>query len=134
MDSKRDWGHSKDYVRAMWLMLQQAEPDDYVIATNETRTVREFVEMAFLRVGIQVEWRGEGINEVGVDKVTEKTIVTINKKFFRPAEVEVLLGNPAKADKILGWTREIPFAELVNRMVDNDLALVEKEIKVASIQ
>ena len=115
-------------------MLQQAEPDDYVIATNETRTVREFVEMAFLRVGIQVEWRGEGINEVGVDKVTEKTIVTINKKFFRPAEVEVLLGNPAKADKILGWTREIPFAELVNRMVDNDLALVEKEIKVASIQ
>lgn len=134
MDSKRDWGHSKDYVRAMWLMLQQAEPDDYVIATNETRTVREFVEMAFLRVGIQVEWRGEGINEVGMDKVTEKTIVTINKKFFRPAEVEVLLGNPAKADKILGWTREIPFAELVNRMVDNDLALVEKEIKVASIQ
>ena len=134
MDSKRDWGHSKDYVRVMWLMLQQAEPDDYVIATNETRTVREFVEMAFLRVGIQVEWRGEGINEVGVDKVTEKTIVTINKKFFRPAEVEVLLGNPAKADKILGWTREIPFAELVNRMVDNDLALVEKEIKVASIQ
>ena len=102
--------------------------------SNETRTVREFVEMAFLRVGIQVEWRGEGINEVGVDKVTEKTIVTINKKFFRPAEVEVLLGNPAKADKILGWTREIPFAELVNRMVDNDLALVEKEIKVASIQ
>lgn len=133
MDSKRDWGHSKDYVRAMWLMLQQSEPDDYVIATNETRTVREFVEMAFARVGIQVEWRGEGINEVGVDKATEKTIVTINKKFFRPAEVEVLLGNPAKADEKLGWTREIPFAELVNRMVDNDLALVEKELKVASI-
>ena len=100
----------------------------------KTSRIVGFVEMAFLRVGIQVEWRGEGINEVGVDKVTEKTIVTINKKFFRPAEVEVLLGNPAKADKILGWTREIPFAELVNRMVDNDLALVEKEIKVASIQ
>ncbi len=125
MDSKRDWGHSKDYVRAMWLMLQQDTPDDYVIATNETRTVREFVEIAFRTAGIEVEWQGTGIDEVGIDKATGKTVVKVNKKFFRPAEVDVLLGNPAKAEKQLGWTREISFAELVERMVKNDLALLQ---------
>lgn len=129
MDSKRDWGHSKDYVKAMWLMLQQDEPDDYVIATNETRTVREFVEMAFSRVGITVVWCGEGVDEIGTDKETGKTIVKINKQFFRPAEVDVLLGNPEKADSVLGWSRDISFAEMVNRMVDNDMALVEAEIR-----
>ena len=134
MDSKRDWGHSKDYVRAMWLMLQQDEPDDYVIATNETRTVREFVEPAFGHVGITVEWKGEGVDEIGVDKATGKTIVKVNKKFFRPAEVDVLLGNPAKAETKLGWVREIPFADLVKRMIDNDMALVEKEIKVMNLK
>ena len=134
MDSKRDWGHSKDYVRAMWLMLQQDTPDDFVIATNETRTVREFVETAFTHVGIEVAWQGEGVDEIGVDKSTGKTIVMINKKFFRPAEVDVLLGNPAKADTVLGWNREIPFAELVARMVDNDMALVAEEIKIANIK
>lgn len=134
MDSKRDWGHSKDYVRAMWLMLQQDTPDDFVIATNETRTVREFVETAFTHVGIEVAWQGEGVDEIGVDKSTGKTIVKINKKFFRPAEVDVLLGNPAKADTVLGWNREIPFAELVARMVDNDMALVAEEIKIANIK
>lgn len=133
MDAKRDWGHSKDYVKAMWLMLQQETPDDYVIATNETRTVREFVEIAFSHVGIEVEWHGTGVDEIGVDKATGNTIVKINPKFFRPAEVEVLLGNPAKAEANLGWKREIPFAELVKRMVDNDMALVEKEIKIAGI-
>ena len=127
MDSKRDWGHSKDYVRAMWLMLQQDTPDDYVIATNETRTVREFVEIAFRTAGIEVEWQGTGIDEVGIDKATGKTVVKVNKKFFRPAEVDVLLGNPAKAEKQLGWTREISFAELVERMVKNDLALLQAE-------
>ena len=131
MDSKRDWGHSKDYVKAMWLMLQQNTPDDYVIATNETRTVREFVEIAFNNVGITVEWRGAGVDEVGIDKETGKTIVKINPKFFRPAEVEVLLGNPAKADSVLGWKREISFAELVKRMVMNDMELVAKEIKLS---
>lgn len=134
MDSKRDWGHSKDYVHAMWLMLQQDKPDDYVVATGETRTVREFVELAFGHVGIEVEWKGEGVDEIGVDKATGKTIVTINPKFFRPAEVEVLLGDPSKAEKTLGWKREISFSQLVERMVKNDLALVEKEIKVQSIQ
>lgn len=128
MDSKRDWGHSKDYVYAMWLMLQQDHADDYVIATNETRTVREFVELAFARVGITVTWEGEGINEVGKDAKTGKVIVKISKKYFRPAEVDVLLGNPAKADKELKWERKISFNELVNLMVDNDLELVKKEI------
>lgn len=129
MDAKRDWGHSKDYVNAMWLMLQQDKPDDYVIATNETRTVREFVEKAFKVAGIEVVWEGSGVDEVGKDKATGKVIVKINKDFFRPAEVEVLLGNPAKADKTLGWVRHISFDEMVERMVRNDLDLVEKEIK-----
>ena len=133
LDAKRDWGHSKDYVRAMWLMLQQEQPDDYVIATNETRTVREFVETAFHHVGIEVEWHGSGVDEIGIDKATGKTVVSVNPKFFRPAEVEVLLGNPAKAEAALGWEREISFAELVKRMVENDLKLVEKEKRIAQI-
>ena len=133
MDAKRDWGHSKDYVRAMWLMLQQESPDDYVIATNETRTVREFVETAFRHVGITVEWQGEGVNEIGKDAATGKTIVKVNPKFFRPAEVEILLGNPAKAEGNLGWKREIPFSELVERMVKNDMELVGKEIRLNAI-
>lgn len=128
MDSKRDWGHSKDYVNAMWLMLQQDEADDYVIATNETRTVREFVEAAFSKVDITVEWTGSGVDEVGKDKDTGKVIVKINKNFFRPAEVDILLGNPEKAEKALGWKRDISFDELVERMVKNDMALVKKEI------
>lgn len=128
MDSKRDWGHSKDYVYAMWLMLQQEQADDYVIATNETRTVREFVEVAFSKVGMQIVWEGKGVDEVGKDKETGKTLVKINKEFFRPAEVDILLGNPDKADKQLGWKRLVSFDELVERMVNNDLELVKKEI------
>ena len=133
MDSKRDWGHSKDYVKAMWLLLQQDHADDYVIATNETRTVREFVEVAFGHVGIEIEWEGTCVDEIGKDKATGKTIVKVNPQFFRPAEVDILLGNPAKAEKELGWKREISFSQLVERMVKNDLALVEKEIKVKAI-
>ncbi|MDE6540117.1 MAG: GDP-mannose 4,6-dehydratase [Ruminococcus sp.] len=125
LDSKRDWGHSKDYVRAMWLMLQQEKPDDFVIATNETRTVREFAELAFRYAGIEIEWHGQGIDEIGIDKATGKTVVKVNKKFFRPAEVDVLLGNPEKAEKILGWKREISFPELVERMVKNDMNLIK---------
>ncbi|NFI51508.1 GDP-mannose 4,6-dehydratase [Clostridium botulinum] len=134
MDSKRDWGHSKDYVRAMWLMLQQDKADDYVIATNETRTVREFVEMAFACVDINVKWEGTGVEEIGIDDATGKVIVKINPKFFRPAEVDILIGNPAKADKELGWEREIPFKELVERMVLNDIKLVKEEIMVNNIK
>lgn len=133
LDSKRDWGHSKDYVKAMWLMLQQAKPDDYVIATNETRTVREFVETAFGHVGIKIQWEGTGIDEVGKDAETGNVLVKVNKNFFRPAEVDVLLGNPAKADAVLGWKREIPFSELVEGMVKNDMEIVAKEIKIANL-
>lgn len=133
MDSKRDWGHSKDYVMAMWLMLQQEKADDYVIATNETRTVREFVEKSFSYVGIDILWQGEGINEVGIDKETNKTVVKINPKFFRPAEVDILLGNPEKAEKELKWKREISFEQLVERMVKNDMELVKKEIEISKI-
>lgn len=129
MDAKRDWGHSKDYVEAMWLMLQQEIADDYVIATNETRTVREFVEIAFRTVDMEIEWQGQGVDEIGVDKMTGKTVVRINPVFFRPAEVEILLGDATKAEKALGWERKIPFAELVERMVKNDMELVAKEIK-----
>lgn len=128
LDSKRDWGHSKDYVHAMWLMLQQDTPDDYVIATNETRTVREFVDTAFACAGIEIEWSGEGVNETGTDKATDKVVVKVNPEFFRPAEVDILLGDPSKAEKTLGWKREIPFQELVSRMVKNDMELVAKEI------
>ncbi len=134
MDSKRDWGHSKDYVRAMWLMLQQDMPDDYVIATNETRTVREFVEIAFEEVGISLAWEGSGVNEIGRDTATGNVVVRVNPQFFRPAEVDVLLGNPAKAEKTLGWKREISFRELVKRMVMNDMELVRKEIKAVSME
>lgn len=133
MDSKRDWGHSKDYVNAMWLMLQQDTPDDYVIATNETRTVREFVEIAFKHVDITIEWQGTGVNEIGIDKATGKTIVKINPVFFRPAEVDILLGDPTKAESFLGWKREISFANLVERMVANDMELVKKEIKINNL-
>ncbi len=133
LDAKRDWGHAQDYVEAMWLLLQQDHADDFVIATNETRTVREFAELAFKHAGIDVEWKGSGLDEIGIDKATGKVVVKVNPKFFRPAEVEILLGNPAKAEKELGWERKIPFSELVRRMVDNDLKLVEKEIKIENL-
>ena len=127
LDAKRDWGHAKDYVKAMWLMLQQDEADDYVIATNETRTVREFVERTFKYVNIDIVWEGSEVNEIGKDKATGKTLVKINPDFFRPAEVEILIGDPSKGERKLGWKREISFDELVERMIKNDLLLVEKE-------
>lgn len=133
MDSKRDWGHSKDYVKAMWLMLQQEIPDDYVIATNETRTVREFVETAFKHIDINIKWQGSGVDEIGINEATGKTIVKVNPKFFRPAEVDILLGDPTKAETNLKWKREISFSELVKRMIDNDMKLVEKEIKISNL-
>lgn len=129
MDAKRDWGHSKDYVCAMWLMLQQDKPDDYVIASGEARSVRDFVTIAFKTAGIELEWKGQGILETAIDKATRKTVVQVNPNFFRPAEVELLLGTSVKAEKQLGWKRGISFDELVSRMVKNDLALVAKELK-----
>ena len=133
MDAKRDWGHSQDYVRAMWLMLQQDKPDDYVVASNETHPVREFVQKAFKTAGIDVEFSGEGVNEIGKDRATGKVIVKVNPKFFRPAEVELLYGDPSKAEKVLGWKREIPFDQLIERMVKNDLTLVEKQIRIQGL-
>lgn len=130
LDAKRDWGHSKDYVRAMWLMLQQDTPDDYVVATGETRSVREFAECAFRAVGIEIEWQGEGVDTVGINKANGKTVVKVNPKFYRPAEVELLLGDPSKAEQKLGWKREIPFDELVSRMAKNDLNLVRQELGI----
>ena len=133
IDAKRDWGHAKEYVKAMWLMLQQNEADDYVIATNETRTVREFVEKAFKHVDMDVVWEGKNENEIGKDAKTGKILIKINSEFFRPAEVDILIGDPKKGEENLGWKREISFEELVERMVKNDLKLVEKEIKMKSI-
>ena len=124
LDAKRDWGHSKDYVKAMWLMLQQDQPDDYVVATGETRTVREFAKEAFKAIGIDVEFKGTGLNEVGVNKANGNVVIKVNKDFYRPAEVELLIGNPKKAEEKLHWKREISFHELVERMAKNDLELV----------
>ena len=133
MDAKRDWGHSKDYVEAMWRMLQQEKADDYVIATNETRTVREFVDAAFVAVDIKINWEGTGVDEIGKDAETGKVLVKVNPRFFRPAEVELLLGDASKAEKTLGWERKISFEEMVSRMVKTDMALVEKEIKINNL-
>ena len=105
LNSKRDWGHSKDYVLGMWLMLQQDKPDDYVLATNKTYTIREFIEKAFLKKNIQIEWKGEGLNEKGYDKNTKRILIEVDEKYFRPCEVEFLLGDPSKAEKQLGWKR-----------------------------
>lgn len=125
MDSKRDWGHAKDYVRMMWMMLQQEEADDFVIATNVARSVREFVVASFKHVGVDIVFEGEGVNEVGKDKATGTVRVRVSEKYFRPAEVEFLLGNPAKAKAKLGWVPEIKFEELCAEMVAADVALMK---------
>ena len=123
MAAKRDWGHSEDYVNAMWLMLQQEVPDDYVIASGEAHTVREFVDRSFMHAGISLVWEGAGSEEKALDKKTGKVLVRVNEKFFRPADVEMLLGDPAKAEKQLGWKRNVSFEGLVERMVKHDMAL-----------
>ncbi|MBO6148723.1 MAG: GDP-mannose 4,6-dehydratase [Lachnospiraceae bacterium] len=121
LNAKRDWGYSKDYVEGMWLILQQEKPGDYVLASNETHSVREFTELAFKEVGIELKWRGAGVNEKGVDVATDKVLVEVNPKYFRPAEVELLWGDPSKAEKELGWKRKVTFQELVSIMVDSDM-------------
>ena len=127
LSSKRDWGHAEDYVMAMWLMLQQDTPDDYVVASGETHTVREFAEKAFMAAGIHITWEGEGGDEKGIDSTTGQTLVRVNPVFFRPAEVDILLGDPGKAEANLGWKREVSFDELVERMVKNDLMIAKAE-------
>ena len=119
--AKRDWGHAKEYVEAMWLMLQQEMPKDYVIATGKTHTIKEFVELAFLEVGIEINWQGEGEDELGIDNSSGKVLVEIDKRYFRPSEVELLLGDPSLAKKDLGWEAKISLKEMIAEMVEFDL-------------
>lgn len=126
LDSKRDWGHAKDYVEAMWLMLQQEKPEDFVIATGETHSVREFVEQAFKYIGTEIEWRGTGLEEVGVEKGTNVVRVRVNPKYFRPTEVDLLLGDATKARQELKWEPQTPFLQLVEDMMKADIELMKK--------
>jgi GDPmannose 4,6-dehydratase len=128
MDSKRDWGFAGDYVEAMWLMLQQENPDDYVISTGETHSVRELIEEAFKHIGTEIQWEGKGIDEVGIDKNTGRTLVQVDEKYFRPAEVDLLLGDSSKAKKKLNWSPKTTFKELVKMMVDFDLENEAKRV------
>jgi len=127
LDSKRDWGHARDYVEGMWRMLQQDEPGDYVLATGETHSVREFVELAFGHSGRTIEWRGTGVDETGVDAATGEVLVAIDPRYFRPTEVDLLLGDPSKAHQQLGWRHETSFKDLVRDMVDSDMETVASE-------
>eukprot|EP01116_Phalansterium_solitarium_P016954 TRINITY_DN4055_c0_g3_i1.p1 TRINITY_DN4055_c0_g3~~TRINITY_DN4055_c0_g3_i1.p1 ORF type:complete len:373 (-),score=98.35 TRINITY_DN4055_c0_g3_i1:242-1360(-) len=126
LNSYRDWGHARDYVRMMWMMLQQEKPDDFVIATGETHTVREFVEKAFGHVGVKIRWEGEGVDEVGFNAETDEPIVKVDPRYFRPTEVDHLLGNPAKAKEILGWVPEVTFEQLVKEMVEADVKILKE--------
>jgi len=129
LNASRDWGHAKDYVNAMWLMLQQEKPDDYVIATGETHTVKEFCEKAFAVVGINLRWEGEGVDEIAVNTANNETIIKIDPRYFRPTEVEHLLGNPTKAKTKLGWELECSFEQLVKDMVNKDVEYVERGLE-----
>ncbi len=131
LDAKRDWGHAREYVRGMWLILQQDTPDDYVLATGETHTVRSFVDRAFNRVGIQIEWRGEGVEEKGIDTRTGRVIVEIDPRYFRPTEVDLLIGDPTKAHEKLGWRHTIDVDALASEMVDEDLKLMARTVPQA---
>jgi GDPmannose 4,6-dehydratase len=125
LDAKRDWGHARDYADGMWRILQQSEPDDYVLATGEAHSVREFVELAFNEVDIRIRWEGEGSQERGLCDKTNRTLVSVDPRYFRPTEVDILLGNPAKARAKLGWTHKVGFRDLVREMVASDLEAAE---------
>jgi GDPmannose 4,6-dehydratase len=131
LDAKRDWGHAREYVRGMWLMLQQDVPDDYVLATGETHTVRSFVEKSFAKVGMPIEWRGEGVNEKGYDATSGECLVEIDPRYFRPTEVDLLIGNPAKAQSKLGWAHETNLDQLVAEMVREDLKVMARAVPVS---
>lgn len=126
LEAKRDWGHARDYVEGMWLILQQHEPDDYVLATGETRSVREFVELAFSYVDRKIEWKGKGVDEVGVDRHSGKTLVRVDPRYFRPAEVDLLIGDAGKAKAKLGWVPRTSFHQLVSEMMATDLNAARK--------
>jgi len=127
LSAKRDWGHARDYIEGMHLILQAEEPDDFVLATGETRSVREFVELAFAEVGRTIEWRGAGVDETGVDKKSGKTLVRVDPVYFRPTEVDLLIGDASKARTKLGWKPKTTFIELVKEMVASDLAAARRE-------
>ncbi len=127
LDAQRDWGHARDYVEGMWLILQQPTPDDYVLATGEMHSVREFVERAFAETGRIIAWRGKGADEVGIDTKSGQTLVAIDPRYFRPTEVEQLLGDPTKAKQKLGWSHRTSFKDLVSEMVQSDLKIVAEE-------
>ncbi|GAB4142935.1 MAG: GDP-mannose 4,6-dehydratase [Bacteroidia bacterium] len=127
LDAERDWGHAKDYVEGMWLMLQQDEPDDFVLATGRKIKVRDFVEWAFRETGIEVEWKGYGVDEKGINKANGEVIVEVDPKYFRPAEVDLLVGDASKANRVLGWKPRYTVEELVKEMVASDLKLFEKD-------
>jgi len=120
LDAKRDWGHARDYVEGMWMILQNSKPDDYVLATGETHSVREFVEKAFNVAGREIAWRGNGVEEVGIDSKNGKVLIEVDRRYFRPTEVDVLHGDPAKAHQVLGWRHRCSFDELVREMVEHD--------------
>ncbi|NKQ38407.1 MAG: GDP-mannose 4,6-dehydratase, partial [Methanosarcinales archaeon] len=128
LDSIRDWGHAVDYVEAMWLMLQQDKPEDFVIATGKTHSVRDFVELSFKHIGVKIEWIGEGLTEKGINKTTGDILVEIDSKYFRPTEVEFLLGDSSKAKEKLGWQPKITFNELVRMMMEADLEEARKDL------
>jgi GDPmannose 4,6-dehydratase len=127
LDAVRDWGHARDYVEGMWMIVQQNEPDDYVLATGERHSVREFVEKAFACVDIDIEWRGSGIKEKGINTRSGQVLVEIDPRYFRPTEVDLLLGDPSKARQRLGWRHKTSFDDLVKEMVAADLAVVARE-------
>ncbi|TWF56650.1 GDP-mannose 4,6-dehydratase [Neorhizobium alkalisoli] len=131
LDAKRDWGHAREYVRGMWLMLQQDQPDDYVLATGETHTVRSFVEKSFAKVGMPIEWKGEGVDEKGYDSTSGQCVVEIDPRYFRPTEVDLLIGNPAKALEKLGWTHETKLDQLVAEMVREDLKIMARNVPLS---
>jgi GDPmannose 4,6-dehydratase len=131
LDSLRDWGHARDYVIAQWLMLQHDTPEDFVIATGKQYSVRDFVVAAGAELGMKIEWRGSGVDEVGVDTVSKKSIVHVDPRYFRPTEVETLLGDPSKAKKLLGWSAAVSFPQLVKEMVASDLGLAKRDALVA---
>lgn len=127
LDAKRDWGHAKDYVEGMWLMLQQEKPGDYVLAMNETHTVREFCELAFKELGFEIQWIGEGVEEKGIDKNTGKVLIEVDKRYFRPSEVELLLGDSSKARKELNWKPKYTFIQIIKEMIAYDLINLGKD-------